>query len=78
MFLRARSVPAPTWRTATGQDNASLESDPQFVANPVANDYYTKASSPARDSATPIAGYSVPPCPGKSVNVPDRGFRESC
>jgi hypothetical protein len=72
------AVALPEWRTATGQDKASLESDPQFVADPVANDYFTKASSPARDSGTPIAGYSVPTCPGKSVNLPDRGFRESC
>jgi hypothetical protein len=66
------------WRNSTGQDLTSIHADPQFVANPALDDYYTQPGSLARDAAIPIPGYGVPPCPGwPSPNPPDIGFRES-
>lgn len=51
----------------------SAEVDPQFVPDPLSNDYYTVAGSYARDKADPSPG-SPPVCNG----LPDIGFLESC
>lgn len=63
------------WRN-TGQRDTTratnlVWADPQFVADPLTNDYYTLSSSPARDGALNNVG--APAC-----GTPDIGFLESC
>jgi hypothetical protein len=60
------------WRSATRQDTASKRGNPQWVTDPMKNDYYTSTTSPARDSAAPVPGQAF------CGNAPDTGFRETC
>jgi hypothetical protein len=59
------------WRSATGQDGTSRHGNPSWVADPMNNDYFTIAGSPARDAALDIVGAA-----GCGAG-PDIGFRES-
>ncbi|EYF01937.1 right-handed parallel beta-helix repeat-containing protein [Chondromyces apiculatus] len=52
----------------------SVEDNPDFVANPTANDYYTQTGSPARDVALSPTPGSPTACNGGL----DIGFLESC
>ncbi len=68
---------APTASGGSGQDTVgSLEQDPQFVADPRSNDYFTLPGSPARNAALDNSGQPRP-CAGSQA-LPDIGFKESC
>jgi hypothetical protein len=65
------------WRQGTSQDTiGSSEKDPQFVADPRSNDYFTLSTSPARNTALDDSGQPRP-CSGTQA-PPDIGFKESC
>ncbi|WNV88049.1 hypothetical protein [Umezawaea sp. Da 62-37] len=70
-FTNGSNLALAAWRTA-GRDQLSPVADPQFVTDPVTNDYYTVTTSPARDLA--LANTGVTGC----GTGPDSGFRESC
>ncbi|WP_164019273.1 right-handed parallel beta-helix repeat-containing protein [Pyxidicoccus trucidator] len=62
------------WRRRSGQDALSRVADPRFVEDPLNNDYFTLANSPARNGGDPGL-------PGNGVFCgvgPDLGFLESC
>lgn len=68
-----------------GAPQGSIISDPLYVADPAANDYYTRPGSRARDRATPVSGSLADPmtyCDDSGdadiIKQPDIGFLESC
>jgi nitrous oxidase accessory protein NosD len=68
----------PGWRSSCGQDASSLVTDPLFVADPRANDFYTQPGSPARDFALPLA-IPAPVLNGTVCGeAADLGLLESC
>ncbi|GAB3255084.1 hypothetical protein GCM10027456_31560 [Kineosporia babensis] len=57
---------------ADGHDRqANVINNPQWIANPATNDYFTQTGSPARDRALITSGESY------CGSAPDLGFRES-
>ena len=69
--LNGSTTTLSAWRSSTGQDTASIHSDPLFVADPTSNDYYTQSTSRARDAALDNTRSRF--CGAG----PDIGFRES-
>jgi hypothetical protein len=69
--LDFNAVSLTDWRSNTGQDAASRHGEPRWIDQPAANDYYTLATSPARDAALTTPGENY------CGIAPDLGFRES-
>ncbi|MDY7231229.1 right-handed parallel beta-helix repeat-containing protein [Hyalangium rubrum] len=66
------------WRSASGQDRSSSVADPLFVSEPRLNDFYTQATSPARDKALPLTIPSLPLSGTVCGTSADLGILESC
>jgi hypothetical protein len=73
--------------TFSGMPSGSVIGDPQYVADPANNDYFTRQGSPARDQATIVPSgvadprtYCDDPSPQETDQLiePDIGFLESC
>ena len=64
----------PGWQ----YDQTSVFKNPEFVANPSKNDYYTEQGSPARDKALHEPLFVDPGHSGYCHMGPDIGFLESC